>query len=91
MLVHIEFYGIPRRRAGVSQTTVEMHGEVARLGEVLTHLATRFPRLGQDCLTGDRLRSGYCANLGGQRFVTDPDTRLQPGDCLLILHADAGG
>ena len=80
-----------RLRGPFGQGAVELHGDASCLGELLTDLATRFPRLGRDCLAGDTLRSGFCANLGGRRFVSDPKTRLQPGDCLLILHADAGG
>jgi len=91
MLVHVEFFGVPRRRAGVSQTTVELQEDAARLGEVLKDLAARFPDLATACLAGDKLRHGFAANLSGRRFVSDPGTRLHPGDSLLIFHADAGG
>ena len=33
----------------------------------------------------------YLASLNGDRFVSDPDTRLAEGDVLLLLAADAGG
>lgn len=88
--IRVEFYGIPRSRAGVSNTTVACRGD-ARLRDVLATLAARFPGLAADCLNGSCLRAGYVANLGGERFVTDPSTPLQPGDCLLIMSAEAGG
>ncbi len=87
MTITVELFGIPRQRAGVAQ--VEVDG--ARLGEILAALVSRFPRLADECIADDRLQSGYLANLNGQRFVSDPDTRLRSGDALLILSADAGG
>ena len=38
-----------------------------------------------------RLRASFVANLNGDRFVSDPHTRLREDDCVLILSADAGG
>ena len=35
MAIRVEFYGIPRRRAGVAQTTVPTEYDGARLGDVL--------------------------------------------------------
>ncbi len=87
MPVTVEFFGIPRQRAGVSQTTATG----TRLGEVLADLATRFPTLAQTCIDKERLRAGFIANLDGQRFISDPGTPLDSSDCLLILSLDAGG
>ena len=87
MPITVEFYGIPRARAGVSETTVI--GE--SLGEVLECLAGKFPALAEECFDARQLRAGYTANLGGQRFVTDPQTPLTDGDRLLLLTLDAGG
>jgi molybdopterin converting factor small subunit len=87
MTVTVEFYGIPRERAGVAEVTVP----AARLRDVLAQLAAGFPRLSEACLERGRLRQGYVANVNGQRFVSDPELLLQPGDRLLILAADAGG
>lgn len=87
MNVTVEFYGIPRQRAGVEAAPAQ--GRL--LGDVLCDLAARFPRLAETCLDGGRLRAGYVANLNGRRFVTDPQTALAAGDRLLILSADAGG
>ena len=94
MPVTIEFFGIPRQRAGTPRTTVAS----GSLADVLHELAARFPEFADDCLavtqqeaSAIRLRPLYVANLGGDRFVTDPATSLSDGDCLMILSADAGG
>ena len=87
MAVQVEFFGIPRQRAGVPSALVTG----LRLGEILCELSADFPKLAETCVDGQRLRPGFVANLNGERFVTDPDTSLDPGDCLLILTADAGG
>ena len=87
MNVTVELFGIPRARAGVATTTATG----ASLGDVLADLARRFPDLAETCIDDRRLKPGTMASLAGDRFVTDPDTRLEEGACLLILSADAGG
>ena len=84
--MRVEFLGVPRERAGVTQ--VELHAET--LGQLLASLAIRFPSLGE-LITTDRLRSSFVANLNGDQFVSDPLTELKDDDCVLILSADAGG
>ena len=86
-MVTVEFFGIPRQKAGTDRVAVGG----GRLGEVLEELAARFPALAEGCILNGRLAQGYVANLGGHRFVTDPQTRLAADDCVLILSADAGG
>lgn len=87
MSVRIEFYGIPRQRAGVDGVDVE----AADLGTALERLVAAVPRFARSCLEGGRLKSGYVANLNGHSFTSDPRTPLADGDSLLILSADAGG
>jgi molybdopterin converting factor small subunit len=84
--MHVEFFGVPRERAGVSE--LEVHAET--LGQLLGTLAARLPSL-SEIIQRDRLHPAFVANLNGDRFVTDPGTRLGADDCLLILSADAGG
>jgi molybdopterin converting factor small subunit len=92
-MVRVEFFGVPRIRAGVSFVEI---GDVATLGELLKVLANRLPTLQGDCL---RLAGGatwelteHCvANLSGHRFVRDLGQPLEPDDVLLILSSDAGG
>jgi molybdopterin converting factor small subunit len=82
----VEFLGIPRERAGVSELQVE----AATLGQLLGTLATRYPGLA-GLITIDRLHPSIAANLNGDEFVSDPATRLAEDDRVLILSADAGG
>ena len=82
----VEFFGVPRERAGVSE--LEVHADT--LGQLLGSLAERVPSL-SEIIQRDRLHPAFVANLNGDRFVTDPGTPLRGDDCVLILSADAGG
>jgi molybdopterin converting factor small subunit len=82
----VEFLGIPRERAGVSEIEIE----AATLGQVLGEISARCPGLGE-LITSDGLHPSIAANLNGDRFVKSRDTRLAADDRLLILSADAGG
>jgi molybdopterin converting factor small subunit len=87
MPVNVELFGIVRARAGIAATTAVG----ATLGEVLADLARQYPALAEACINGRQLRPGFTANLGGDRFVTAPETRLADGDTVLLLSLDAGG
>jgi molybdopterin converting factor small subunit len=87
MPVAVELFGIPRARAGVAQTAAVG----SNLGDVLADLAHRYPLLAQSCIDGRALRPGFIVNLGGERFVTSPETPLCDGDTVLLLSLDAGG
>lgn len=87
MPIHVEFYGIVRAKAGTASAV----SNGTTLGEVLTDLARQFPELGRLCIEGDHFRTGFTANLDGQRFITSPETPLAQGDSVLILSLDAGG
>jgi len=82
----VEFLGIPRERAGVSDLQVEADS----LGQLLTTLAARFPKL-RDFIEDGALHPSLVANLNGDEFVSDPGTALADDDHLLILSADVGG
>jgi len=85
--VHLEFYGIPRQRAGVASIDVEAD----TLPQALRQAAIALPDFARDCLDGKHLRSDYLANVNGRSFTSIAETPLQPGDTVLILSADAGG
>ncbi len=89
--IHVEFYGIPRQRAGVPTATVTLAQLPITLRDVIEDLAKTFPELAADCFQDNSLRKGYVANIGGREFVTSPDTPLTDTESLLILSADAGG
>lgn len=84
--MQVEFFGVPRERAGVASLDVE----AATLGQLWTTLAAQIPSLGS-LISGDRLNPVLVANLNGDRFVSDPATPLSETDSILILSADAGG
>jgi molybdopterin converting factor small subunit len=84
--MHVEFLGIPRERAGVSELEVQAE----TLGELLGLLEARFPAL-RGLVTAGGLHPAIAANRNGDEFVSDPRTVLADGDRLLILSADAGG
>jgi molybdopterin converting factor small subunit len=84
--MYVEFLGIPRERAGVSELEVEAQ----TFGQLLGTLALRYPAL-QDLITTDGLHPSIAANLNGDLFVKDLATPLAEDDRLLILSADAGG
>lgn len=87
MTVRIEFFGIPRTRAGLAH----VHVEAATLGDALQRVGTMIPAWADACLLNGQLQRGLIANLNGQRFISDPATPLSPGDSVLILSADVGG
>ena len=66
-MMYVEFLGIPRERAGISELEIEAD----TLGQLLGTLATRCPALGE-LITADGLHSSIAANLNGDEFVSDP-------------------
>ena len=88
--IKVEFYGIPRSRAGVAETTVTLAGKVT-VAEIIRTLAERFPDLAESCFVEQWLRPGYAVNVGGSQFLDSADHVLVDGETLLILSADAGG
>jgi molybdopterin converting factor small subunit len=85
--ITVEFFGIPRQRAGCAEAVVA--GET--LADVLAALERGYPGL-----RGLRRADGgpakhYLISLDGARFLSDPQQRLEPGSRLLLLSADAGG
>ena len=82
----VEFLGVPRQRAGVSRLEVQAE----TLGEALKRVSTQLPGMAA-LIEDDRLNPAVVANLNGDRFISDPLTRLAERDCVLILSSDAGG
>ena len=84
--MHVEFLGIPRERAGVSDIEIEAE----TLGQLLGTLAVRFPEL-RELITDAGLHPSVAANLNGDEFVSDLNSLLRPNDHVILLSADAGG
>lgn len=93
MRITVEFFGIPRQRAGLALLELPLPGceDTATLGEILKALAERLPDFARDCVTDNRLKPGYIANINGQQFLADPKAPIADGETLLILSADVGG
>ena len=87
--VRVEFFGMPRQRAGLAALDVEV--ESLTLGDVLAAAGKLLPEFARSCLDGSRLKPGLLANINGRRFTTDAQTTLSDQDSLLILAADVGG
>ncbi len=82
----VEFLGVSRERAGIAELDVEAD----TLGQLLGTLAVRTPGLAE-LINVDRLHPSLAASLNGDRFISDPHTRLCADDRVLILSADVGG
>jgi molybdopterin converting factor small subunit len=91
MAIRVEFFGIARQRAGVSELQLDLPRARTPLGEVLDQIAARLPDLGRDLIVKGRLHESLTANLDGAHFVHDPATLIRDRQNLLILSADGGG
>jgi molybdopterin converting factor small subunit len=85
--VVVEFFGVPRARAGRSELDVAA-GTVA---EILAHVEAACPGLKGLRRDDGRLAPHYLLSLDGREFLTDMNQQLSPGDRVLLLSADAGG
>jgi molybdopterin converting factor small subunit len=85
--VVVEFYGVPRHRAGRSELVLH----AGTLAEALDEVARNCPGLADLCGPDGRPAPAYLVSLNGERFVTGADEPVREGDHVLILSADAGG
>lgn len=86
-IVTIEFYGIPRARAGRKDLVVS----AATVGAALVAAASECPNLAGVVGPDGELAAHYRLSLDGEFFVTNLAHALHSGDRLLLLSADAGG
>jgi hypothetical protein len=87
MAITIEFYGLPRRRAGRAEITTEARTVI----EALEAVRAACPALADLLAPNGRLDSHYLISDNGERFVTNLTESVRPGARLLLLGADAGG
>jgi len=85
--VIVEFFGIPRERAGRS----ELAATAGSLASVLMAVQEECPRLSDLRQAHGGISPHYRISLDGQRFLTDVEEILPAGSHVLILSADAGG
>jgi molybdopterin converting factor small subunit len=86
-LVTVEFFGVPRQRAGRPELAVAARS----VGELLKAVELACPGLAGLRRPDGRLSGHYLLSIDGRRFVSDIGQALQPGDRVLLLSADAGG
>lgn len=92
MNVVVEFFGVPRRLAGVAEVTVET-GEDTTLRQVLRLVRDRFPALAPSVIGAEHVDLGpaYVINIDGRRVVEDLGYRVGDGEHVLILSSLVGG
>ena len=86
-MVTVEFFGIPRQRAGRAELRVPA-GTVA---QTLAAVEEACPGLEGLVQPDGRLSPHYLLSINGQSFVSDLNQPLGPADHVLVLSADAGG
>lgn len=85
--VTVEFYGIPRQRAGCA----EMSAYASTPGELLRAVQGACPQLSDLLQPDGRMSPSYLLSIDGVRFVQDLGQPLEAGTRMLLLSADAGG
>lgn len=85
--VRVEFYGVPRLRAGIDSVVVEADS----VAELFSALQTMAPEFAEACLPDGQLAKEYLLNINGTSFTRDSATQLKDSDVVLILSADVGG
>ena len=90
--VTVELFGVPRLLAKTKAVSVSLPQE-ATLSQVFSALAERLPVLVGRVISADggKLFSGYACNVNGLEFVRSPSAKVNSGDRIFILSADAGG
>jgi molybdopterin converting factor small subunit len=83
----VEFYGLPRQRAG----RAELRVPAGTVGETLAVVEKACPGLGGLVQADGRLAPHYLLSINGRRFVVDLKHQLHSEDRMLLLSADAGG
>jgi molybdopterin-guanine dinucleotide biosynthesis protein A len=87
----VELFGVARLLTGTREITVPLPPD-ATLAHVFAALLQRLPLLSGRVLTGDgSLVEGYACNVNGLTFLRDVEARVNPGDNIAIMSADAGG
>ena len=88
----VELFGVARLLTGTREVTLSLPAG-ATLGHALEALALQLPALLGRVITDDctQLVEGYACNRNGLDFVRDFTVKVNAGDNLGIISADAGG
>jgi molybdopterin-guanine dinucleotide biosynthesis protein A len=88
--VSVELFGVARLLAKTPSVSLSLP-QGATLANVFSALAERLPVLLGRIIGSDGLISGYTCNINGLDFVRAPSAKVNSGDKIFILSADAGG
>ncbi|HET9549424.1 MAG TPA: molybdenum cofactor guanylyltransferase [Candidatus Binatia bacterium] len=90
--VTVELFGVARLLTKTRSVSLSLPGE-ASLADVLAALAARLPVLVGRVINADgaALVSGYACNINGLNFIRNASAKVNSGDKIFILSADAGG
>ena len=88
----VELFGVARLLAQTREVVLSLP-EGATLARVYSALAEKLPVLANRVIApdGSRLLSGYACNVNGLEFVRIPTAKVNSGDRIFIISADAGG
>jgi molybdopterin-guanine dinucleotide biosynthesis protein A/molybdopterin converting factor small subunit len=88
----VELFGAARLRAKTAELSLELPRD-ATLAHVFLALSERLPTLVGPVITPDKssLTTGHTCNINGRDFVRSPSAKVNPGDKIFIISADAGG
>ena len=85
--VTVEFYGVPRQRAGRAELVVQAQ----KIDDLLAAVKHACPGLADLTRADGKLARHYLLSIDGNSFVSDAQQPLEPGMRVLLLSADAGG
>ena len=88
--VSVELFGVARLLAKTQSVSLSLPQD-ATLANVFSALTERLPVLLGRIISSDGLISGYTCNINGLDFVRAPSAKVNSGDKIFILSADAGG
>ena len=88
--VSVELFGVARMLAKTQHVSLDL-AQGATLAQVFSSLADKFPVLVGRVINSEGLITGYTCNINGLNFVRAPDAKVNSGDKIFILSADAGG
>lgn len=88
----VELFGVARLRAKTKEVSLELPQD-ATLAHVFVALAERLPSLVGSVIAPEknRLAGGHACNINGREFVRNMSAKVNPGDRIFIISADAGG
>jgi molybdopterin-guanine dinucleotide biosynthesis protein A len=88
--ISVELFGVARMLAKTQLVSLDL-AQGATLAQVFSALADRFPVLVGRVINSEGLIAGYTCNINGLDFVRIPSAKINSGDKIFILSADAGG